>query len=304
MSRHVPRPRSGFTLIELLVTIAIIAILIALLLPAVQKVRESASRTHCLNNLRQLGLAVHTLHDTAKELPPLCATASGPTGWTAISDGPFRNVPYTVFHWLLPYIEEDVTFSLLDPTQEAGGQKGYVIKTYLCPSDPSAGSNGLGQTSNQGANLWAVGNYAANFYVFGDPDKGTLFGRAKIPQTFKDGTAHTVVFSELYGTCTATGDISLAYGSLWADSNHVWRPAICLGGGKEPTTGYPACQLFQAAPNHLTECDYLRAQSGHARGVNVTLGDGSVRFVSNQVSAATWAAACDPRDGGTLGSDW
>src|SRR2546422_1073381 len=103
MARKTPRHPPGFTLIELLVVIAIIAILIALLVPAVQKVRAAAARTQCINNLKQLGIAVHSYHDANKEIPPNAksvaynwgadSTAAGPTTWTWIAR-------------ILPYIEQ------------------------------------------------------------------------------------------------------------------------------------------------------------------------------------------------------
>src|ERR1051325_2143866 len=130
---HAPS-RRGFTLIELLVVIAIIAILIALLVPAVQKVREAAARTPCTNNLKQIGLAIHNLNDTRRSLPPICA--SWAMGYIPAGN-PYQGYNYTFFAWLLPYIEQDSIYKQLSTSGYAGGQYYQVIPTYLCPSDVS-----------------------------------------------------------------------------------------------------------------------------------------------------------------------
>jgi prepilin-type processing-associated H-X9-DG protein len=96
------------------------------------------------------------------------------------------------------------------------------------------------------------------------------------------------------------------YGSLWADSNSIWRPVFCTNSqSKEATSaGYPACFTFQSQPKWDTTCDPSRAQSNHTNGMNVCMGDGHVIFVASSVSATSWAAACDPRDGTNAGSDF
>src|SRR5262249_13485921 len=159
------RSRSGFTLIELLVVIAIIAILIGLLLPAVQKVREAAARMSCQNNVKQLGIATHAINDSQNGVPPVAA----PDGRTATTvAGPaFNGAPYTFFNWILPYIEQGnigqmQTRGNVPPGAYCGGQYMRPIKTYLCPTDPSV-TNGLSQTTNGGANGFAVSCYSANY---------------------------------------------------------------------------------------------------------------------------------------------
>jgi prepilin-type N-terminal cleavage/methylation domain-containing protein/prepilin-type processing-associated H-X9-DG protein len=309
-------PRSAFTLIELLVVIAIIGVLIALLLPAVQKVRESAARAQCANNLHQIGVATHSLHDHIGRLPPLCS----PWFTTALTvPGPYQNaVGFTVFDWLLPYIEQDNLYRAAgqpgDVSNMANGRTIYAtpVKTYLCPSDPSPSTGSrLGATTNGDANQWAIGNYCANYFIFGNPLAGDPTSReqgaSRIPAVMPDGLSNTIVYTERYGTCGSSGvpDAVSTFGNLWSDSCSVWRPVFCMNNSQQsPGGGYPPCLMFQVTPNWINSCDSTRAQSPHTGGINVCLGDGSVRFISGSIDPTVWALACDPRDGQPMPAGW
>lgn len=299
--------RRGFTLIELLVVVAIIGILIALLLPAVQSARQAAKRLQCQNNLKQVVLACHNLHTARGVLPPLCARCADPSIATCFTSptSQYGKHNYTLFQFLLPYIEQQAVFDLLAPTKYAGGQYNKVISTFRCPSDPSS-KNGMCQTTYGGANNWAVTNYAANNYVFGNPTLGHTEGVVRLPASVPDGLTNTLFFSEVYGTCGTSGTSTLLWGSLWADANSVWRPAVNLGSSKagSSVTMYPQALMFQVAPHYMTTCDPLRSQSGHAAGLSIALGDGSVRFVSQGIDAKTWGYVNDPRDLQTISAGW
>jgi prepilin-type N-terminal cleavage/methylation domain-containing protein/prepilin-type processing-associated H-X9-DG protein len=340
------RPRAAFTLIELLVVIAIIAILIGLLLPAVQKVREAAARLQCSNNLKQMSLALHMTQDTNKRLPPQGGTYGG------------AFYAPLMFH-LLPYIEQGNVWKMatwIDPTGGVGGgppnpktvvNVGVIwptwasvnvqtntwlrqtkIPTYQCPSDPSLG-NCLD---------WCDGDasYGGNFLVFGGvgnkdtrPSSANFEtvwdGRAKIPATFQDGTSNTIVFAEMFARCESPASGSPG-GNWWMrgvffgsqtspnvkdtdDSFPGDRLSSVFGGGVS-VSGLIFFQgpasMFQTQPiPPIGNCDRrIRTSSGHTGGMNVGLGDGSVRFLSSSLSPNTWAQALTPAGGEVLNSDW
>ncbi len=303
------KSRHAFTLIELLIVIAIIGILLAMLLAAVQRVRESAAFTECQNNLKQIGLALQGLHYTHKWLPPVCSPSADTPPFDCAP--PFRGRPFTLFTWLLPYVEQDNLFKAHDDEEWAGGQYGHVVPTYICPADPSH-SSGKCLTSHYSANTFGGSSYGANYYAFGNPedprgDHYNVQGANRIPASFPDGLSNTIFFTEVFVTCGATG-LADAYGSLWADSWKGWRPIFCHNTPDKttsPRTGKPySCLMFQVRPNYVSSCLAERAQSSHQGGIHASLGDGSARFISATISQETWDRACDPRDANPLGSDW
>ena len=266
------RARKGFTLIELLVVIAIIAILIGLLLPAVQKVREAAARSQSQNNLKQLVLAAHGHNDTIGRLPGCWETVGANT-----------TSPHG---YLLPFIEQtNIQNAGFVPTNggyphNVGTFATAVIKTFVSPLDTSTPSSIV-------YGYWAISNYAHNHAVFGVPN---VDWNAKRPlQQISDGTSNTVMFAEKYGTCGGNG-------SLWAHGNWNWpwmsMYAINVNGAPP-----------QAKPT-VPNCDPTRPQAMSAAGCMVGICDGSVRIVSTNISAATWQNANYPNDGNVLGSDW
>ncbi len=170
---HRSKPQ-GFMMIELLVVMAIIGILIALLLPAVQKVREAADRVICTNNLKQIGLATHNCHDTYAVLPPLCVNTAGNPGANQSTSvlvvaGPYRGaVGFTVFDRLLPFVEQDNLYrasqlnvnTVVTLSRPAGFRELYQqpVRAYRCPAEPQPivpEGDGMGSTHTGSAHVWA-----------------------------------------------------------------------------------------------------------------------------------------------------
>src|SRR5947209_7914230 len=229
MKDRASRQRRAFTLIELLVVIAIIAVLIGLLLPAVQKVREAASRMSCANNLKQLGLAAHNYHDSRGHLPPVI-------GYYPPASGAFG----TCFFHLLPFIEQDnlyrsalgsVPFPQPDgPTvvHFPGNNNFYSqpVKTFLCPSDPSVGPDGVVTINGF---PFGASSYAPNAMVISERFAIGPQGKARIDTDIPDGTSNTILHAEKYARCTNTvmapafrdGGTAWAYGGAAA---FPWLP--------------------------------------------------------------------------------
>ncbi len=283
------RAKRGFTLIELLVVIAIIAVLIGLLLPAVQKVREAAARTQTQNNLKQVALATHNCDQACGRMPPAV--------------GPFGENAYwlSLFFHLLPYHEQDNLYRTA--LQNVSGSWPYTpVKTYLSPQDPSQ-SNGLGPGG------FAAGNLAANWQVFGDPPSNGMNGSPNLTLTFSDGTSNTILFATKYGLCGPVNPfVGAPLGSAWPLTNFYPCDSVLTAGAFFGHTLYiPNASgvgvTYQVKPD-LQSCDPQYAQSFATSGILVALADGSARSVSAGISGLTWRNALLPSDGQVLGSDW
>jgi prepilin-type N-terminal cleavage/methylation domain-containing protein len=279
----------AFTLIELLVVIAIIAILIGLLLPAVQKVREAAARIRCDNNLKQLGLAVHNYHDQNGDCPPLWLddTAQLIPGHTQAG----------FFFYLLPYIEQENIFrngnwfgSPNIYVTQPDGLVTYaeIIKLFLCPSDPN------NHPPSPWTGGWAYTNYVANYQAFASPAEWDTTNRARIPRSIPDGTSNTIMFAERLSLpgrncCSA----------LWAHGSwdYQWLPAFATWLNSGPGSKFQFTPTWQ-------QIDRYRTSTAHTAGMQVGLFDGSVRNLSPGIDPNTWWAAVTPDAGDLLGPDW
>lgn len=264
------RLHRGFTLFQLLVVLAILVILLSLLLPAIVKVRMAALRMQGSNNLKQLLLGTINMSDTyQQQLPPIIG--SYPKNAQNGANG-------TMHFIVLPFIEQGNLFNLSnDGTQcrvSYEGTAANIVKVFLAPNDPSAPPNNL-------YDGWlALCNYPANYLVF---DKGDNRYPASIP----DGTSNTIFFAQRYQMCNGQPH---AWGY---DGWYYWAPMFA----------YYSTELFQTAPE-AKDCDPERAQALTPEGIQVGLGDGSVRFLTPKLSADTWLLACQPNDGLPLPADW
>lgn len=275
---------TGFTLIELLVVIAIIAVLIALLLPAVQQARESARRTQCKNNLKQIGLAMHNYHETNGRLPILGTLPGSPL---SAANGEFSaNVR------LLPYIDQANLYNQLNPsvnvkfpdavtndyrlnTDDLGRLAVFPINVFVCPSD-------TGPTLNPFFKNAAKGNYPLNQEVFA---RGTFRITGRSFSEFTDGISNTALAAEK--SIVQTGS-AMSIGTVWAMGTACGTQQ-CYNTRTSPNFPFRPLGTGIGTDNCWSEDTSLgitrgSATSAHIGSVHVLIADGSVRSVSNSIA--------------------
>lgn len=310
--RSMSQRRSGFTLIELLVVIAIIAILIALLVPAVQKVRESAARTQCQNNIKQLGLAIHAFHDTYKKFP------------LGTHDDDNRSFCWRT--WILPFIEQDPLYKQMvaaglwvppgmgGDTNGVGGSAlnvdgvatseissaGGTIQTlckakisvYTCPSDvlTDADNDGYAKTNYCGnigpavgtiagcASTDARGNFQQGVFLHANNNDRTWVTRMA---SITDGTSNTIFVGEVSDSANVSeNNNSDGRFPIWASGNNNGGCNGILNSGavfRFVDVAYPLnC-------NKTINESNMSFGSKHTGGANFLFGDGAVRFISDTV---------------------
>jgi prepilin-type N-terminal cleavage/methylation domain-containing protein len=326
---HPTRGRRAFTLIELLVVIAIIAVLIGLLLPAVQKVREAAARTQSQNNLKQLGVGLSNFYSANDCNPPMFGTV--PKGGANLAGG-------SIFYHLLPYVEQENLYR-----QGVDASRSAAVKVLRAPLDrsyPNSGTAELPAAANvpwaSAANTtWGLSSYSANWQVFGD-----------IPTKYhrmQDGLSNTMVFGEKYAIANRPSNPGANMWGYGVDPRSIpngFNPPLAPGeyptetqwvndqpanslyvtmyhprtgfvnrGGPVPTSWYGnnpwkcRCMLKPEWAPPLDNVHPQKSQSLIGAGIYMCMADGSVRFVSSNTPDANWSAAETPADGEVIGPD-
>jgi len=332
------RNRRGFTLIELLVVIAIIGVLIGLLLPAVQAAREAARRAQCVNNLKQIGVALHNYHDVNLTFPPAkiytgsCvkpnAAVNGlPAGWVLNT---------TAFTLILPFMEQTPLYNAYNFSQAstrsawlngntivAGSPAanttvvGTIIGSFICPSasTPTERVNNL--PNNQDA--YSLQNAARSNYMLNaaymteydcaasgqqDSLRGAFaFDISTSIAQFTDGTSNTFMASE------SLHKISASQGTFWGAGTHAAQ-TYWVGTPTYPyahwwlPNGYPPYDGGNCCILNTAKIPYAwTATSKHPNGLNVLAGDGTVKFVRNQISVYVWWAMNSLAGGEVVSAD-
>jgi prepilin-type N-terminal cleavage/methylation domain-containing protein len=325
----VRKGQSGFTLVELLVVIAIIGVLVALLLPAVQAAREAARRMACSNNFKQIGLAFHNHHDVYNRFVtggnngqyPAWAT---PSNWTANNSGPKARAGWSWQYQLLPYMEQTNLYE----TQSDATVRATPVKTYVCPT---------ARTPRAYSNVFRSDYVASCGTAFDKNGDGMIVGTSYTDETgvvryshpvltmgsVTDGLSNTLVFGEKWLHPEAQGkSLDGGENESWCNAGWDQDHVRCTGNG---TATFSCVNCFGKRDGSATTTDYTPKPnsqaplagvggagstiwqelfgSSHTSGLNVVLGDGSVRFVTFGVDYKVWAAYGTRSGGETLSFD-
>lgn len=280
MSWNLVRSRRGFTLIELLVVIAIIAILIGLLLPAVQKVREASNRSKCSNNLKQMGLALHSYHDTYYALP------QGQSPWSAAYSPPYEGA-WSWMNYILPYIEQDnayrqgQAFAQTDHYSWHNPTCALKVSMYICPSDSRG--NQVYSGAPYGIADQATTGYLGNSGTTSTSMDGVLYMGSKVALPhITDGTSNTIMVGERPpNTNLEFGWWFTAYGYDGRGNADCVLTSNDLAVANYFGCGTSAAQKIGLQPGRPeVSCDAAHYWSFHTAGAQFLMGDGSVRMIT------------------------
>lgn len=328
MTKHNSRSRRGFTLVELLVVIAIIGILVGLLLPAVQAAREAARRMQCSNNLKQIGLAMHNYHDTFLVFPSGCLDSTAAVSTPV--DAANNNNGLGWATCLLPFIEQSPLYDQIGAEtgsfgrswQDANGDGAtndpiasskVVVDAYVCPSDPMSGINS--DKSNYGkSNYLAIAGHSAVQRTSTGADKpsqnGMFYENSK--RSFRDvtdGTSNTLFVSERT-TQNDRADSTQCGGTACGWAGGIWIGPRLNSGSVGWDTGVQLLDVTNVGGGSLTYgfgrttaswADDWTAKGCHPGGMQATLGDGSVRFITETIDLTTYRYLHTPQDGNVIG---
>jgi prepilin-type N-terminal cleavage/methylation domain-containing protein len=303
----------AFTLIELLVVIAIIAVLIGLLLPAVQKVREAAARMSSQNNLKQIALGVHSYHDANQSMPPVFyQNLTGTWNGSFYNDtGPFYG---GLLAFVLPYVEQNALYQQLNT--QGGGAINTMPKIYIDPSDTTQAKNNTTIAASYVGGASSIFKFVDNPFqlssstgvyadgtgtitLVGGPSAGTYPASGKkksITQIFQDGTSNTLLVSEQVSACSTSG-----FFPYWISFGAVSEFYLSIGGSvtQGGIIGFKSGVTYETCGPYF----FTYLMTTRSGGVQIALADGSVRAVNPNISSATTQNLINPADGNVLGND-